>query len=195
MTMLKRIRASHLPARLTVADVYRLQEEGVLNDRDSFELIDGEIVPMAAAKANAHEQMKSFLVRSLVIATPGDIGVYIEPSITFAEATLLEPDIAVWPFGAVMEKVRGPDLLLVVEVANSSIAFDLRVKAGLYASFGVRDYWVVDAVRYTIRTHRSPDGEQYREVEEYEADENVSALLLPDVRIRLGDFGQPPFRG
>jgi len=195
MTMLKRVRAGELPARLTVADVYRLQEEGVLNDRDSFELIDGEIVPMAAAKANAHEQMKSRLVRSLVMATPGDIGVYVEPSITFSEAMLLEPDIAIWPFGAVMEEVRGPDLLLVIEVANSSIAFDLRVKAGLYASFGVRDYWVVDAVRYTIRTHRNPDGERFREIEEYEAEETVSALLLPDISIRLADYGQPPFRG
>jgi Uma2 family endonuclease len=195
MTMLKRIRTGHLPARLTVADVYRLQEEGVLTDGDSFELIDGEIVPMAAAKANAHEQMKSHLVRKLVMATPPDIGVYVEPSITFAEATLLEPDIALWPFGAVMEKVRGPDLLLVVEVANSSIAFDLRVKAGLYAGFGVRDYWVVDAVRYTIRTHRNPAGDRYGDIEEYEAEETVAALLLPDVRVRLGDFGHSPFRG
>jgi Uma2 family endonuclease len=194
MTMLKRIRGTRLPARLTVADVYRLQEEGVLNDRDSFELIEGEIVPMAAAKANAHEQMKSRLVRSLVTATPGDIGVYVEPSITFSEGTLLEPDIALWPFGAIMEEVRGPDLLLVVEVANSSLAFDLRVKSALYASFGVRDYWVVDAVRYTIRVHRDPQDGRYADIDEFEAGETVSSLLMPDVRIRLSDYGDPIHR-
>lgn len=195
MTMLKRIRAGTLPARLTVADIYRLQDEGIIGDRESFELIDGEIVPMAAAKANAHEQMKSQLVRRLVLSTGAEVGVYVEPSVTFSEDTFLEPDIALWPAGAVMEEVRGPDLLLVVEVANSSIAFDLRVKSALYARFGVRDYWVVDAVRYTIRTHRRPGPDGYADIEEYEADETVAALLLPDVSVRLGDWGQPPYRG
>lgn len=195
MTMLKRIRSSRLPARLTVAHVYRLQDEGIIDDRDSFELIEGEIVPMAAAKANAHEQMKSRLVEALILAKPKGVGVYVEPSVTFSEDTFLEPDIALWPAGAVMEKVRGPDLLLVAEVANSSLAFDLTVKAALYAGFGVRDYWVVDAVRYTIRTHRNPHGGSYRDIEEYEAHESVGALLLPGMTIGLGDFGLPPYRG
>ena len=195
MTMLKRIRAGILPARLTVADIYRLQDEGVIDDRESFELIEGEIVPMAAAKANAHEQMKSHLVRRLISATGPEVGVYVEPSVTFSEDTFLEPDIALWPAGAVMEEVRGPDLLLVIEVANSSIAFDLRVKSALYARFSVRDYWVVDAVRYTIRTHRGPGEDGYADVEEFEAHESVAALLLPEISVRLGEWGQPAYRG
>ena len=59
------------------------------------------------------------------------------------------------------------------------------MKAPLYARFGVRDYWVVDAVRQTIRVHRDPRDGVYHDVEEYEAHDPVAALLLPGVRIRL----------
>ena len=80
--------------------------------------------------------------------------------------------------------LRGPDLLLVIEVSDSSLAYDLRVKAPLYARHGVPDYWVVDAVRETIRVHRAPADGAHTDVEEYEAHDSVAALLLP-VTIRL----------
>ncbi len=193
MTIFKRIRAKQLPARLTVDEVYQLQKEGVLDERERFELIEGEIVPMAAAKANAHEQMKSRLIEALVLAKPRDVALFVEPSIRFSKETLLEPDLALWPRGMIMEDVRGPDLLLLVEVANSSLGFDLRVKSALYAGFGVRDYWVVDAVRCTIRIHRDPHEGRYHDVNEFEAEETVAALTLPEVTIRLADYG-PPIR-
>jgi Uma2 family endonuclease len=87
--------------------------------------------------------------------------------------------------GSATRELRGPDLLLAIEVSDGSIAYYLRVKAPLYARFGVRDYWVVDAVRQTIRVHRDPQGGSYRDVEEYEAHDAVTALLLPGVTIRL----------
>ena len=81
--------------------------------------------------------------------------------------------------------MRGPDLLLVIEVADSSLGYDLRVKAPLYAHHGVREYWVVDAVRETIRVHRAPESGTYTDIEEYEAQDAIAALLLPEVTIRL----------
>jgi len=185
MTVFQKIRSGQLPDRLTVDDVYRLQEEGVIDEREHFELIDGEIVPMAAAKFSHHEAMKSRLIEALALAKPADVGLFVEASISFSDDTLLEPDLALWPKGWESQKVRGPELLLVIEVATSSIAYDTRVKAALYASFGVRDYWVVDAVRETIRVHRDPDAGRYRQVDEFEAGDEVRPLLLPDIAIVL----------
>ena len=57
--------------------------------------------------------------------------------------------------------------------------------APLYAAHGVREYWVVDAVRQTLRVHRAPEAGVYADVEEYEAHDSIAALLLPELCIRL----------
>ncbi len=185
MTVFQDIQAGNLPTRLSVDDVYALTEAGVFRENENFELIDGEIVPMAAAKANWHEIMKSRLTRALVLSLPDHARLFVEPSVTLAPAMLVEPDLAVWRNGGLPREMRGPDLLLVIEVADSSIGYDLRVKAPIYAGHGVRDYWVVDAVRQTIRVHRAPFEGRYRDVQEFEAHDRVAALLLDSVAIQL----------
>lgn len=188
MTVFQDIQAGTIPARLTVEEVYALTEAGLFHVNENFELIDGEIVPMAAAKANWHEIMKSRLNRALVFALPDHARLFVEPSVTLASDMLVEPDLAVWRKGGLPRDMRGTDLLLVVEVSDSSIGYDLRVKAPIYARHGVRDYWVVDAVRQTIRMHRDPAGERYGDVREFEAHDRVEALLLPEVSIRLDEL-------
>lgn len=185
MTVFQNVRNGLIPARLTVAEVYALQEAGIIDARENFELIDGEIVPMAAAKFSHHEWMKSRLNEVLVLAKPAGTALFVEPSVTLNDHTFVEPDLAVWPRHIESQIARGPDLLLVIEVAVSSLGYDLRLKAGLYAQHGIRDYWVVDAVRKTIRVHRAPVDGRYTDVEEYEAHDSVTALLLPGVTIRL----------
>ena len=185
MTVFQNIRRGLFPARLTVNELYALTEQGLVAENENLELIEGEVVPMAAAKADWHEMMKSRLIRALVPALPTSVRLFAEPSVTLSPETLVEPDLAIWAKGILPRQVRGPDLLLVIEVADSSLGYDLRVKAPLYARHGVRDYWVVDAVRETIRVHRAPEMGSYTDVEEYGAEENVSALLIPEVVIRL----------
>lgn len=185
MTVFQNVKKGRIPARLTVADVYALQEAGIIDEREHFELIDGEIVPMAAAKFSHHEWMKSRLTEVLALAKPRAAGLFVEPSVTLNTGTFVEPDLVLWPRNIPSQEVRGPDLLLLVEVSVSSLGYDIKVKARLYAENGVREYWVVDAMRKTIRVHRAPVDGRYADVEEYEAHDAVSALLLPDVTIRL----------
>lgn len=185
MTIFQNVRKGLIPARLTVDEVYALQDAGILSEHDHWELIEGEIVPMAAAKANWHSLMEAKLNGAIVPQLPANCRLHPAPSIALAIGTLVEPDLAVLPKGRMPRDLRGPDLLLVIEVADSSLAYDLRVKAPLYAQHGVRDYWVVDAVRQTIRIHRAPVDGFYTDVEEYEAHDSVSALLLPGVAVKL----------
>lgn len=185
MTIFQNVRKGLIPARLSVDEVYDLQEAGVISDSDNFELIDGEIIPMAAAKFSQHEWMKSRLTEAIIRSQPRETALFVESSITLNEETFVEPDLAVWPRDLQSREVRGPDLLLVIEVADSSIAYDLRVKAPLYAAHGIRDYWVVDAVRKTIRVHRGPANGAYADVNEHEAHDSVEAMLMPGVTVRL----------
>ena len=185
MTVFQNIRKGIMPARLTVDQVYDLTAAGVFAENENFELIEGEIVPMAAAKADWHSIMESRLNRALVPVLRGDVRLFVEASVTLAADILVEPDLAIWRKGGMPRAMRGPDMLLLIEVADSSLGYDLRVKAPLYARHGVRDYWVVDAVRQTIRVHRVPGLAGYASVEEYEAHDTVTALLLSEVAIRL----------
>lgn len=184
MTLFQNMRKGLLPARLTVDELYALTEAGVLREGERIELIDGEVVPMAAAKANWHSIMEGKLNWALVKQLPDTMRVYPAPSLTLTADTLLEPDLAVLPRGAMIRDMLGPDVFLLIEVADSSLSYDLKVKAPLYATFGVREYWVADAVRQTIRVHRAPVDGTYSDVEEYEAHDTVTALI-PGLSIRL----------
>ena len=188
MTVFQNIRKGLIPARLTVEEVYDLTEAGVLREGERFELIDGEIVPMAAAKASWHAIMEARLNRAIVPALPDDADVYPAPSITLGPSLLLEPDLAILPRGAMIRDIRGPDILLVIEISDSSLSYDLRVKAPLYAAHGVREYWVVDAVRQTIRVHRESVDGRYTDVEEYDSDIALTPHLVPGVTVRLDDL-------
>jgi Uma2 family endonuclease len=183
MTLFQNVRSGLLPARLTVDEVYDLTAAGVLAADEHLELIDGEIVPMAAAKADWHSIMVSRLTRAIVPLLAGDARLYVEASVTLSDVTLVEPDLAVWDKHVLPRQARGPDLHWVIEVADSSIAYDLRVKAAIYAAHHIRDYWVVDAVRQTIRVHRDPVDGSYRDVEEYEAHDEVQALIGITIRL------------
>lgn len=185
MTILQDIQKGRIPARLTVDDLYALTKAGVFAENENIELIEGEIVPMAASKASVHEQMKSMLTRALVFALPDDVRLFVEPTLTLSGDTALEPDLAVWRKGGLSREMRGPDMLLIIEVADSSLGYDLRTKSRLYARHGVREYWVVDATRNEVRVHRRPEGEAYLDVAEFAAHEPVNAALLPGVMIQL----------
>ncbi|UYY58243.1 Uma2 family endonuclease [Sphingomonas sp. S2-65] len=185
MTLFQNMRKGLLPARLTVAEIYDLTAAGVLAENEPIELIEGEVIPMAAAKVDWHSIMVSRLMHGIIPRLSGDPRLYAEASVTLSLDTLVEPDLAIWSRRILPRQVRGPDLLLLIEVSDSSIAYDLHVKAPLYAAHGVREYWVVDAVRQTIRVHRAPQGGVYSDVEEYEAHDSVTALLLPEVCVRL----------
>jgi Uma2 family endonuclease len=151
--------ADGLPRRaFTIEDIRRMVEAGVIGENERIELVEGDLV-MMAAKGYAHEMVKKALIRALVTAAPDDV--YVEATIQFAENTLLEPDLAVIPQPRVIKSDAGfvavdrGGCLLVIEVASSSLGYDRGPKAKLYAGFGVREFRVVDQRAYHLGPHRS----------------------------------------
>jgi len=149
--------AKDLPPRraFTVDEVLRMQEAGIIGEDENFELIEGEIVPMGP-KFAAHELVKSALSMSVARNCPADLWLGFETSIFLSPTTFVEPDICLYRRGIASDKLRGQDLLLVVEVAASSLNYDRGLKAQLYARYGVRELWVVDAATRKTFIHRKP---------------------------------------
>jgi Uma2 family endonuclease len=142
-----------------------MAEDGYFRDDERFELVGGEIVPMSP-KGVRHEAIRGALALRLARRTPEDLFVISEPQLNLDDDTYLIPDILVHPAAISRAKVLGGDALLVVEVADTSPRYDLNTKAPIYASYGVREYWVINAVTLATMVHRNPSGKVYGTVEE-----------------------------
>jgi Uma2 family endonuclease len=169
----------------TVREVRRMLLAGVFEEGEKFELIEGEIVPMSP-KGNQHEVIKSALTRIFATHAPDEVRLGVETSIYLSMTTFVEPDLCLYPKRLLPEDVRGPDLLLVVEVAVSSLGYDKKLKSRLYASHGVREFWVIEAEKRTAWIHRQPnfDG-TWGSIEERTPDDELVTDALPGVKIEL----------
>lgn len=170
----------------TVDEIYRMTELGILAEGENFELIEGEIVPMAA-KNHAHERVKSALTLAIARSLPEALWLGIESSIQVSELSLVEPDLVIYPRELHLRDVRGPDVLLAIEVSDTSFAFDRGRKALLYAVCGVQELWVVEANSRTTYVHRGPTKLGWGSVEEVPVTglltANVPGLYQLDVRL------------
>ena len=179
--------AADLDARLrfTLSDVQAMLAAGVLDDDQRYEVLDGEIVPMMAPNP-PHMRVKRWLARELTLQLGREFWIDSEPAFLLEiDGDFAIPDILVYPQAFRPEDVRGPDVLLLIEVAHSSLKKDSGRKARLYARFGVRDYWVIDLARRIVHVHRDPTPEGYGWKRRVMANEPIEALLLPEFSLRL----------
>src|SRR6266700_2890843 len=139
------------PRRLfTAADISRMIDAGVLAEDERIELIEGEIIVMAAKKYS-HEFIKKELTKAIVRALHDGMDMAVEMSVQFNDNTILEPDLIAFESKTLIKSdakfchFGTGDLLLAIEVVDSTLAYDRRLKAPLYARHHVRELWVIDA--------------------------------------------------
>ena len=172
----------------TVTEVKAMVRAGIMDEDEPVELWEGEFVPMNA-KHNRHEIWKMRLMRKLARALPDEIEVSVGPTLYLSETSFLDPDLLIYATGPLPVDVRGPDCLLVVEIADTSLARDLQGKARLYALHGVRHYWVLDAENRRAHLLSRPDGERYMDRVVVEVDGELTLPFEPSLKIRLADLG------
>jgi Uma2 family endonuclease len=108
-----------------------------------------------------------------------------EPQFNLGEDTYVVPDILVHPAGIKTPDVRGVDALLVVEIADTSLAYDLQTKARLYASHGVPEYWVINAATLVTKLHSEPSGAAHGAIREIAPGGLISPALVPALAVSL----------
>jgi Uma2 family endonuclease len=171
----------------TVAEILRMQDAGIISEDEDFELIEGEIVPMQA-KTHLHELIKSALNIGVVRALPDHLWMGVETTIYLSPNTFVGPDLVVYPRGIKLEAVKGSDILLAIEVALTSLAYDRGLKARLYARHGVNELWVIDAERRRAFIHEGPEKGGWRSIVERGPDEALTFAALPGLSVRLGSI-------
>ena len=173
--------------RWTTAELLAIAETGAFTAEDRFELIGGEIVPMSPV-GRRHEVLGEEIERFLRKLETDEFCVTGERQLNLGDDTYTKPDVLVRPAAIRTPDVRGDTALLVIEVADSSLAYDQGTKARLYATHGVREYWVVDARTLATSVHRNPGPEGYGEVTELAAGDLLVPLLVPALAVRLADL-------
>lgn len=173
--------------RWTLAEVERMVATGIVRDDERIELIDGEIVAMSP-KGRRHEIIRSALAHRWSREAPEDIMVCQETPLQLDDHVAPEPDIILHPMAILPPDVRGDTVLLVVEIADSSHTYDLETKAPIYAAFGVREYWVIDARTLVTTLHRRPSAGGYEERATIAGSDEVSPAAVPSLGMSLAEL-------
>ena len=163
--------------RFTVKDYHRMAEADIFDPDDRVELIDGEVVEMSPI-GSPHNACVDRLNRSFVLGVADRAIVRTQGAIQVGEFSEPQPDLAVLRFRSNFyadHHPMPPDVLLVIEVSESSLRYDLDRKTPLYIAGGVPEVWVVDLVTDTLHV---TSGGQTRQ---RHAGDSVSPAAFPDL--------------
>jgi Uma2 family endonuclease len=179
-----------LPERTRIsADRYqKMVETGVLTQYDRVELIDGDMLNMAPIGLN-HSAVADRLTKLLVLSAGDSAIVSPGRSLKLGEYSVPQPDLMLLKLREDFYAAQipmAPDVLLLVEVSDISLAYDQSTKRALYARYGVEEYWVVDVQGERVFVYSEPAGEGYARVVECTAADIVSPRAVPVVQIQVG---------
>jgi Uma2 family endonuclease len=177
--------------RLFTREEYHcMGDVGILKPTERVELIRGEIVEMSPI-GRRHVAFVNNLTQLLVLRLGGRAIVSVQNPVALADDTEPEPDLTVLRRRAVPYKESEPatdDVLLLIEVADSSLAYDRGTKLRLYAESGIPEYWLVDTAAEAIEVHRGPGPTGYAEMHRVSGSATVSPQAFPDITLPLGEI-------
>jgi Uma2 family endonuclease len=163
--------------RYSLDEYHRIIDAGGFDEDQGVELLDGLLVRMSP-KSPRHERAVAWLARWLILATDDDrYSVGVGRPLTLATSEP-EPDLTVVEHAAPQPYHAGT-ASLVIEVAHSSLARDLALKAALYAEADVTEYWVLDLNGRRLVVHRRPSGDGYAERFDVTAGGRIAAAAVP----------------
>lgn len=171
-----------VPHRLTLDQYAAMIDEGILTEYDRVELIRGVIVDLSP-QGDPHVVICRRLNRLLILALPEErAAISVASSLELPPDSMPEPDFAVHE-PHIPGRGNGSNTVLAIEVSDSSLRYDRKVKMPLYAERGLRESWIVNATEQVVEVYRLPKDGRYTEVRAYRKGEALTPLAFPDVEI------------
>ena len=178
--------------RFTVDEYLAMERAGILHEDDRIELIDGEIITMPPI-GDPHEVSTDWLTRLFVPPLIGRAIVRVQGAIRLNDDSAPQPDIAVLRERPLSEvgPYFPPDVHLVIEVADSTLAYDRGAKLARYAAAGISEVWIANLRTSEVTAYTAPSGPEYSTVRIYRAGDTISPSAFPDVVLAVSDFMPP----
>ncbi len=174
--------------KLDVDDYYRMADAGIIGEDDRVELIDGELIDMAPI-GQGHAATVGCLNRALVLAFTDRAIVWPQNPIRIDRLNEPQPDFALLRPRADFYRTGVPpgpaDVVLLIEVADSSLRYDRGVKLPIYARAGIAEVWLIDLKRRVLDAYRRPGTDGYGEMSTHSPGDTITPGLAPDVQIVL----------
>lgn len=185
MTEVLPLNTTPLPVKLRIEDYLLLDRSGAFDAYAKTELIDGEIF-YTNAPHRPHARIKSQLFLSISAALTSSrspLEALVDASIAVPDNGVPEPDIVLTSEPEGLDLIPLGTVALVVEVADTTLANDLGVKAQLYARAGIPEYWVVDVEAKVIHQLWAHEGEAYAQRREVAFGERIEATTVAGLRV------------
>ena len=174
----------------SISDYHQMIEAGILDEDDRVELLEGKIVCMSPQRPfHAASVQRSSRLLFQLLSDRAEIRVQLP--VILGNDSEPEPDLAVVRFDADEYSFRHPevpDIYLLIEVADSTIAKDRNQKARIYAKNRVLEYWILDLQKRQVYVFRQPEEGVYREKLILNSDDSITMQAFPDVAIALNDM-------
>lgn len=171
--------------QFTVDDLKQFVAAGVLSEDDRVELIEGDLIDMSPIN-EPHADTVDLFTDHLVNQIGQTARVRFANPVRLSDLSIVQPDIAVVRRQRYRQAHPIPDdILLLIEVSDSTLSFDLRTKTPLYARTGVPEVWIVDVNAQVIHRFRQPEGSGYRVAEELRAGDTLTIEALPHVSLAV----------
>lgn len=180
--------------RFKVEEYHRLIESNILHEDDRVELIEGRIIDMtpigsrhAACVSRLNEIFSEKLQKRAIIN--------IQNPICLTEYSELEPDIAIIkrrPDFYAEQLPQPEDVLLIIEVADSSLEYDCETKIPLYAKANIKEVWLVNLIENILQIYKEPTPEGYKIMLKCRYNRKISPENFPDITLTVSEiFGLP----
>jgi Uma2 family endonuclease len=175
------------PRLISVAEFLRMAEVGILGEDERVELIGGEIVQMFPISV-LHAEAVTDLTRHLFRQTGDVVIIRVQNPIELPGGSVPQPDLSVvradYPRGRLPQAA---DVLLVIEVAETSVNHDRRRKFPLFAAAGIPEAWLFDPNVPRLERHSDPGPDGYQQIDPAGRGKSVSSTLLPGVTLSIDD--------
>jgi len=175
--------------RFTVEEYCAMIEAGILDEEERLELLDGEIILMPPINA-PHESGTDQLTGQLLYPLYGRALVRVQGSIMLDDSSLPQPDLAVLRLrdNYQRERAAAADVLLLIEVSETSLERDREVKLPRYAAAGIPEVWIANVPARQVEAYSDPVDGAYQSRRIVPADGQISPIAFPDVVLTVGDF-------
>jgi Uma2 family endonuclease len=175
--------------RFTVDDYYKMIELGMLRDYEKAEIIEGELIKKMTV-GDRHAAIVDFLTKFFIKNVSDDILVRIQNPLRISDYNEPEPDVVLADLTRYDGKrhPRPAEVLLLVEVSDSTVKYDRDRKIPLYAEAGINEVWIVNLPNEIIEIHTKPNVGLYQIVKIFSRGETLTTDVLPDLSLRVDEI-------